>query len=89
MADASKWTSDNNILAPALHGAAITKHDTDNIATGLTRAVYVGGAGAMTVVWMDNTTTTITGIAAGTILPIRIKRVNSTGTDATNMVALY
>lgn len=89
MVDASKWTSDNNILAPALHGAAITKHDSTNIASGLTRAVYVGGAGAMTVVWMDDTTTAFAGIPAGTTLPIRIKRVNSTGTDATNMVALY
>lgn len=89
MVDASKWTSDNNILAPALHGAAITKHDTTNIASGLTRAVYVGGAGNLVAVWMDDTTTTFTAVPAGTTLPIRVKRINSTNTTAADMVALY
>ena len=72
----------------------ISKSDTVDLpkfaATGrLTDAVLVGGAGIVVAVLQDNTTVTITGVIAGAILPIAIRRVNSTTTSATNMVALY
>ena len=68
--------------------AAITKHDTTNIPEGVTDAVYVGGAGDVVAVFQDDSVVTLTCLAA-TLLPIRIKRVNSTSTSATAMVALY
>lgn len=68
--------------------AAITKHDTDNIPTGLTKAVYVGGAGIVVAVHQDGSTCQFTA-PAGALLPIQVKRVNSTTTTATLMVALY
>lgn len=70
------------------HFAAITKHDTDDIPTGLTRAVYVGGAGIVVAVAQDGSAVEFTA-PAGALLPIQVKRVNSTTTTATLMVALY
>ena len=51
-------------------------------------AVYVGGAGVVVAVYQDESTDAFTCIA-GQTLPIRAKRINSTSTTATVMVALY
>ena len=67
--------------------AAITPHDSTDMP--LTRAIYVGGAGNVVAVTADNAAITFTGVPAGTVLPIRARRVNSTSTTATAMVALY
>lgn len=69
-------------------GVAITKSDTDNFADGLCDAIYVGGAGVVVVVFQDGSTASFTCIA-GQVLPVRAKRVNSTNTTATLMIALY
>jgi len=55
----------------------------------LCRALYIGGAGNVVAVMYDNTTVTFSGVPAGTLLPIACRRINSTNTTATNMVALY
>lgn len=73
---------------------AITKSDTVNCedyasaAKRLTNAVYVGGAGIVVAVFEDDATASFT-VVAGEILPIAIKRVNSTNTTASLMLALY
>ena len=70
---------------------AITKSDTDNIlpqSTRLTDAVYVGGAGIVQAVFPNDKVVAFTAVA-GEIIPIAVKRVNSTNTTATLMVALY
>jgi len=71
-------------------GVDITKSDTVNIVgpKPLTDAVFVGGAGIVVAVWQDDTTSALTAVA-GEILPISIKRINSTTTTATLCVALY
>lgn len=51
-------------------------------------ALYVGGAGIVVLVLIDNTTVQFTAVA-GEIIPVRGRRVNSTTTTATLMVALY
>jgi len=53
------------------------------------QAIYVGGAGAVVAVMPDNTTATFSGVTAGTVLPIQPKRINSTSTTATALLALY
>ena len=72
--------------------AAITKSDTVNFTDVAGRsccdAIYVGGAGVVVVVFEDDSLGTFTCVAAQT-LPVRAKRVNSTNTTATLMVALY
>jgi hypothetical protein len=72
--------------------AAITKSDTVNFVPvagkTLCDAIYVGGAGIVVAVFQDDSTVSFTCIA-GQILPVNAKRVNSTTTSATLMVALY
>jgi hypothetical protein len=68
---------------------AVTKSDATNFANGVADAVYVGGTGDVVAVLTDGTTVTFSAVPVGTILPIRCKRVNSTSTTATLMVALY
>jgi hypothetical protein len=53
------------------------------------RALYVGTAGTLSVLLIDGATTVNLGaVAAGTLLPLRVNRVRSTGTGASNIVAL-
>lgn len=53
-----------------------------------TDALHIGGAGTL-VVDSNGVQTTIAGIIAGTILPIRTTRVYATGTTATNIVRMH
>lgn len=76
------------IDAPARYYAAITPHDSTDM-TNYCRAIYVGGAGNLVAVSIEGDVVTFTGVVAGSILPIRAKRVNSTNTTATNLVALW
>lgn len=71
------------------YGVAITPHNSTNFTDGLCDAIYVGGAGAVVVVWSDDSTSTFAAVPVGTVLYVRAKRVNSTSTTATNLVALY
>lgn len=73
--------------APASDGFAITPHDT-NALPEVTRALYVGGAGAISVILASGTSLTLSGIAGGTILPLRLRQVKATGTTATALVGL-
>jgi len=68
---------------------AITPHDSTNFTDGICRGIYVGVSGAVVAVRKDGTAIIFTAVAAGTILPIRAIRINSTLTTATNMVAIY
>ena len=76
----------NNDL-PAERASAVTPHDTNELDT-VCRALYVGGAGNVSVV-MNGTVVTFVGVGAGQILPIRTSLVRATLTTATSIVALY
>lgn len=74
---------------PATAAVDITPHDSNNF-DAYSRAIYVGGAGDVVVVPMSGDgTVTLKAVPAGTLIPIRAKRVNSTGTTATFLVNLY
>jgi len=70
-------------------GEAITPSDVTNFTRGVCNGIYVGGTGAIAMVMMDDTVVTLAAVPAGIILPFLAKRVNATGTAATNLVALY
>ena len=76
------------IIYSARNLEAVTPDDSTELAN-VSRALWVGGGGAITVLTATDQVILISGIAAGTLLPIQIKRVNSTNTDATLMVSLY
>jgi hypothetical protein len=67
----------------------ISKSDTVNFPDGPCNAIYVGGAGIVVAIMADGNNAVSFTCVAGQILPIRAKRVNSTTTTATLMVALY
>ena len=51
--------------------------------------IYVGGAGNVKVTTAQGTAVTFTGVNAGTVIPVRVRRVWSTGTTATTMTAVF
>lgn len=54
------------------------------------RGVYVGGAGNLALIAIgDSAAVTLAAVGAGTIIPVRISRVMSTNTTATDIVAIY
>jgi hypothetical protein len=71
---------------PYNYSLPITKSDAANFP--LCDAIYVGGAGVVVAVLESGATVAFTA-TAGQTLPIQAKRVNSTSTTATLMVALY
>ena len=72
---------------PAQGAEAITPHDTNVI--GITRGIYIGGAGDVALYSLDGNLVTFVGCLAGSVLPVVTKRVMSTNTSATNLIALY
>lgn len=83
------------IPANALYttAAAITPSDSADISVGppvpiVTDAIWIGGAGVIAVVFQNGAVVNFT-VAANTLLPLKARRVNSTNTTATLMVALY
>lgn len=79
----------DNMIYPANSAEVVTPHDTTTLAK-VSRALYVGVGGDVTVqMYGTGTAILFKNVPTGTLLPIRITRVNSTGTTATNMVAIY
>lgn len=77
-----------NDTGSASQGRAVTA--SDSTVLPVTSAVWVGGAGNLAVVFEDGgSAVTLTGVPAGTLLPIRVTKVMSTNTTATSITALY
>lgn len=75
-------------LGPASKWAAVTPSDSVNLTVDC-RSVYIGGDGDISLVGTDGVAVTFVGVVAGQILPCGARRINVTGTTATNIVALY
>lgn len=76
------------VISPLTSAASVTPHNTNELEY-VTRALYVGGVGDVAVTMQDGGNVTFVGVPAGTTLPIRVKIVKATGTDATDIVALW
>lgn len=88
MADEFTSTSDST-TSPARNASAVTPHDTNPLAN-TSKGLFVGGAGNIACRFADDSAdVTITGVVAGSILPIRVSHVRDTNTTATNILALY
>ena len=79
----------SSYVDPSRSAVAVTPSDSTDIRDGqLTRGIYVGVAGNISVV-IGGVSVLFKGALAGTVLPIRITRVNATSTTATDIVALF
>lgn len=72
--------------SPPSSAAAVTPGAT--ALASVTRAIYVGGAGNVAVTMLDGQDVTFSGVAAGTLIPIRASHVLA-ATTATNILALW
>jgi hypothetical protein len=72
------------------NAAAITPSNTVNLPS-VTKALYVGGSGNISVFMEYDTTTPVVfnNAQAGSVLPIRVVRVLATNTTATGLVGLF
>lgn len=75
-------------IAACGNGVAVTPSDTVDL-TSLTRAVYVGSVGTLTVIMSNGTTVALAAVPAGTWLWISVSRVKATGTSAGSIVAFW
>ena len=79
---------------PFTQARTVTPGDTSasdfdiNLKQGYCDALQLGNAATVTVVFQGGSTAQFT-CAVGQILPVKVKRVNATGTAATLIVALY
>jgi hypothetical protein len=89
MADTQWFKGPGGLDAPACQAFAVTPNDAADLAF-TSRGIWVGGAGNIAVILLnDSSAVTFVGLAAGTFLPLGVKRVMSTNTTATNIVAVY
>lgn len=77
----------HNSSGPSADGLAIIPHDNDDLPQ-ITRGLYVGSGGDVSVQMQSGVELTFANVAAGTLLPIRARRVLSTGTNAQDIVGL-
>lgn len=80
-----KWDDDG----PARDYAPVTPSDTTEYGRAA-RGLYVGSSGTVVLINANgDTAVTFTAVPSGVILPVWHRRVNSTGTTATALVALF
>ncbi len=73
---------------PYRRAAAVTPHATTSLATfGACHALWVGGAGNVTLTTIGGESVTITAVPAGTLIPIACLHI--TAATASAIIALY
>jgi len=89
-----RWSEKSSVLAPAYDAFAVTPSDSVNYTTSsssnaIARALYIGTAGNVVLVTERGNVATFANLTTSFILPVCHKRVNSTNTTASGLVALY
>jgi hypothetical protein len=68
----------------------VTPADGTDLANGTCDALWSGSGGDIAVIAEDDSAAVVmTDVPAGSVLPVRAKRVRATGTTATDIVAMY
>lgn len=73
---------------PARSAASVTPSDSTDLERK-SKGIWVGGDGDLSVIMHNGEQVTFTGVVGGSLLPLAVTRVRSTGTTATGIVALY
>ncbi|MCE7999713.1 MAG: hypothetical protein HEP70_12700 [Rhodobiaceae bacterium] len=74
--------------SPATYAETVTPSDSVELAH-ISRAIYVGGTGDLAVTMKEGGSVTFKNVIGGTVLAIRVGRVLSSGTTATDIVGMY
>jgi S1-C subfamily serine protease len=80
---------DENGQSVSLVSKAVAVVPSDSTVLDKTRAIYVGGAGNITVTMADGGDATFAAIGAGIIHQLGVIKIKATGTTATSILALY
>ena len=75
------------IDGPATHGFGITPNNDTTLAE-VTRALYIGSAGDVALLFASGASVTLSNVPAGTLLPVRVQRVLASGTTASAIIGL-
>lgn len=78
----------STLTAPARDAAAVVPSDSVDLAI-LPRAIFVGAAGNISARMIGGQTVTFQNVPAGTVLALRVQRVNATATTAGGIIALW
>lgn len=76
------------LIDPVEAGFTITPSDDDDL-TRVVRAIYVGTGGDLKVEMINQDIVTFVNVPDGTLLPIQVKKVFDTDTDAEDLLGLY
>jgi hypothetical protein len=77
------------VKSSAEDAVLVTPSDSTDLAKGYTKGIYLGVGGDLVVTLRSGATVTFTNLSAGVIHAISATRVKSTGTTASNILALY
>ncbi len=86
MAAILSTAGDASARDPAYHAAAVNPDDSNDLAN-VTTSIYIGGAGAMKVTMAGGEVVTYSGLLVGVRYWMRVSRIWSGGTTATNIIA--
>ena len=76
------------LVAPARDAQAVTPHDTNELPV-LPRAIYVGQTGDVSARLAGGQSVVFANVQAGSVLPVRARGINQTGTTAGGLLALW
>lgn len=80
-------TQSISLTSPASDGVAVVPGPAP--LAQVSRALWIGGGGDLTVEMADGGVVTLAGVQGGTLVPIRVRTVQSAGTSASGIVALW
>ena len=69
-------------------GSAVAITPADSDLSAVQRSLYIGSAGNLKVTTVNGHEVTFSNVVAGSILPVTVKRVWSTGTTASSIIGL-
>jgi len=88
MAAIERFGDTKQLSDPGSGHFSITPSDSTDF-TNVTRGIYVGVGGDIVIVAKEGGALTYKNALAGTIIPVRATRVNSTSTTATNLIGIF
>jgi len=78
----------SSLESPARCATDVAPSDTSALSQ-VTRAIYVGEAGDISVEMVDGANVTFQAVPSGTVLPIRVSKIRATGTTAGALLGLW